>query len=78
MHRFHTPYGESGTTSAERFEFTEDAKHVRKHLYNHFVAHGTSPELVTIRDDLELDQDRTWEALHQRLGADVSVWDDEQ
>ena len=74
MHQFHTPYGEYGETSADRFEFSEDAKRVRKHLYDYFVAHGTSPELTTIRDDLGLSQDQTWEGLHQLERANFVVF----
>ena len=74
MHQFHTAYGEYGETSADRFEFSEDAKRVRKYLYDYFVANGTSPELASIRDDLMLSQDQTWEGLHQLERANFVVF----
>src|SRR6201987_3641104 len=74
MHQFYTPYGQYGETSADRFEFGEDAKRVRKYLYDYFVAHGTSPELATIRDELDLSQDQTWDGLHELERANFVVF----
>jgi hypothetical protein len=74
VHRFHTPYGQYGETSADRFEFSDDAKRVRKFLYDYFLAHGTSPELRTISEELELSQERTWDGLHELERANFVVF----
>jgi Alkylmercury lyase len=74
MHRFYTPYGQYGETSANQFEFTDVAKRVRKFLYDYFLTNGTSPELVTIRERLGLSQEQTWEGLHELERANFVVF----
>jgi hypothetical protein len=74
MHQFYTPYGQYGETSADRFEFTEDAKRVRKYLYDYFVKHGGSPELAAISEDLELSQGQTWDGLHELERANFVIF----
>jgi hypothetical protein len=74
MHRFYTPYGQYGETSADQFEFSEDAKRIRMFLYNHFVAQGSSPQLTTIRHDLDMSQEQTWDGLHELERANFVIF----
>jgi hypothetical protein len=74
VHTLHGPYGKYGTTSADSFEFTPDAKRVRQYLYEHFLAHGSGPDLAAILRDLEFNQDQVWEALHQLERANFVVF----
>jgi hypothetical protein len=74
MHRFHGPYGQYGNTVTESFEFTPDAKRVRHFLYEYFLEHCRAPTLLTIVEQLGLDQDQTWDALHQLERANFVVF----
>lgn len=74
MHQFHSLYGCYGNTSTERFEFTPDAKRLRKYLYDYFLQHRTAPDLKTIANELGFSQDQVWEGLHQMERANFVVF----
>jgi hypothetical protein len=63
VHTFHRPYGTYGHTATEMFEFSADAKRVRRFLEDTFIRDGRGPTPVGIAAALDLSQSATWDAL---------------
>jgi hypothetical protein len=63
VHTFHKPYGVYGHTATEMFEFSADAKRVRRFLEDTFIEHGRGPTPMALGAALGLSQSATWDAL---------------
>jgi hypothetical protein len=63
MHTFHQPYGVYGHTARDMFEFSADAKRVRRFLEDTFIGTGRGPSPMGIARALDLSQSDAWDAL---------------